>query len=118
MARIARPSEPPICRDVFTRPEARPASSGRAPVIAAIVTGTKERPIPADVTSDGPRMSPTYVPSGETCANSAMPAAWSPMPTTSIGPAPIRVTSFPAMAEPMTIVTGIGRNATPALIGE
>ena len=52
-ASSARPSEPPIWRDVLTSPEASPASVRRTPAVAAIVTGTNEKPIPAAHSSDG-----------------------------------------------------------------
>ena len=57
VARIARPSAPPICWAVLTSPDARPASCGRVPVTAAIVTGTKDRPRPIAASSEGPSTS-------------------------------------------------------------
>src|SRR3954451_15926818 len=53
VASIARPSEPPICRDVLIRPEARPTSLGRTPAIPATVTDTKVIPIPAPAMMNG-----------------------------------------------------------------
>ena len=55
-ARIARPSAPPNSREVFTRPEASPASSWSTPATAAIVTGTNARPSPIATSSDGARI--------------------------------------------------------------
>src|SRR3954469_25927559 len=51
------PSEPPNWRDVLISPDARPASSRRTPATPAIVTDTKEKPIPAAVTMDGAKTS-------------------------------------------------------------
>ena len=42
----ATPIAPPTCCDVFSRPEARPASSGRTPASAAIVIGMNENGMP------------------------------------------------------------------------
>jgi hypothetical protein len=57
VASSASPTEPPIRCDVLTSPDASPASVRRTPVVAAIVAGTNEKPIPAEVSSDGPSTS-------------------------------------------------------------
>lgn len=64
VARSASPREPPTCRDVFTRPEASPASPPATPEVAAMVTGTNEKPMPIAASSDGRSTSRRYVPSG------------------------------------------------------
>ena len=53
----ARPIAPPICRLVFTSPDATPASARSTPVRLAIVTGTKEKPIPAPPSTKAGKMS-------------------------------------------------------------
>ena len=53
VARTASPSAPPTCWLVLMSPEARPASSGRVPVTAAIVEGTNAKPRPTAASSDG-----------------------------------------------------------------
>ena len=45
VASTARPSAPPTCIVVFTRPEARPASSGFAPDIATVMSAGKDEPM-------------------------------------------------------------------------
>ena len=42
----AIPSAPPICCEVLSSPDARPASAGCTPASAAIEIGTNEKPIP------------------------------------------------------------------------
>ncbi len=49
----ARPRPPPTCREVLTRPDARPAWPSFAPCVAAIVEGTIDIAIPAAVSSPG-----------------------------------------------------------------
>ena len=58
-ARMASPRAPPNSRAVLTRPEASPASWGATPATALIVAGTKARPIPSAVNSDGNSIAPT-----------------------------------------------------------
>ena len=53
----ASPIAPPICRLVFTSPEATPASARSTPVRLAIVIGTKEKPIPAPPSTKAGKMS-------------------------------------------------------------
>ena len=57
VARIASASAPPICWAVLIRPDASPASCGRVPVTAAIVTDTNASPNPEAASSDGPSTS-------------------------------------------------------------
>ena len=47
--RIARPSAPPISRDVLSRPEATPLCALATPCMATIVDGTSEKPMPSAV---------------------------------------------------------------------
>ena len=49
--RTARPSDPPTCWVVLSRPEARPESSRATPLVAAIVIGTKDMPSPTPMTT-------------------------------------------------------------------
>ncbi len=46
LARNASPSDPPIMKDVFTTPDARPESSGPTSLIAAMSTGLNAMPAP------------------------------------------------------------------------
>src|SRR5439155_8808599 len=46
VARTARPSAPPTCAVVLTRPEAKPASWGVAPDIASVISAGKQAPMP------------------------------------------------------------------------
>jgi hypothetical protein len=50
---MASPSAPPTCREVLTSPDASPASRDGTPATAAIVTGTKARPMPMATIADG-----------------------------------------------------------------
>src|SRR3954462_428662 len=50
-ARTARPSAPPTCWVVLSRPEARPESSAATPLVAAIVIGTNDMPSPTPITT-------------------------------------------------------------------
>ena len=54
--RTARPRPPPIWREVFTSPDARPACPSLAPWVAAIVEGTMDIPIPAAIRIPGSMM--------------------------------------------------------------
>jgi len=54
--RIAMPRPPPTWREVFTRPEARPAWPSLAPCVAAIVEGTIDIAMPAAVRIPGTMM--------------------------------------------------------------
>ncbi|HTZ87871.1 MAG TPA: hypothetical protein VMB05_14485 [Solirubrobacteraceae bacterium] len=47
MLRTARPSAPPIRREVFSKPEASPLCSRGTPDTAAIVAGTSVSPSPS-----------------------------------------------------------------------
>ena len=51
VASTASPRAPPTCRVVLTRPEARPASSGRTPVIARVITEGNESPAPMPIST-------------------------------------------------------------------
>ena len=74
-------------------PEARPASCGRIPVTAAIVTGTNDSPSPTAANSDGPSTSPRKVPPlAGTWENQYRPPAISAVPTSRTGLKPKRVT--------------------------
>ncbi|CAM5732516.1 hypothetical protein SALBM217S_03895 [Streptomyces griseoloalbus] len=53
VAITARPSEPPIVREVLTRPETRPASSGAAPDVAREASGVPARPAPSIIRTPG-----------------------------------------------------------------
>ena len=57
VASTARPSAPPTCAVVLTRPEARPASSWVAPDIASVISAGKQTPIPR----------PSMIITGRTC---------------------------------------------------
>ena len=64
-------------------------------------------------------MSPTYVPSVEMLANQRQAERSArPCPATSSGLAPTGPTSREASVDPATMHSVIGRNASPALIGE
>jgi hypothetical protein len=58
--RIARPSEPPTCWVVLRSPEASPDSLAGTPLVAAIVIGTNDIPIPMprDAEEERPRSDP------------------------------------------------------------
>jgi hypothetical protein len=47
VASTARPSAPPTCTVVLTRPEARPASLGSTPDIDSVISDGKQTPAPA-----------------------------------------------------------------------
>ena len=49
----ARPSAPPTCWDVLSRPEARPYSRSWTPVSARIVIATNANPRPSAISNDG-----------------------------------------------------------------
>jgi hypothetical protein len=53
VARIARPIAPPTWTLVFTRPEARPESSGVAPDIASVISDGKPSPAPKPIRAVG-----------------------------------------------------------------
>src|ERR1700758_5163984 len=57
----ASPIAPPICRLVFTSPEATPASARSTPARLAIVTGTKEKPSPTPPSTKGGKQIPEVV---------------------------------------------------------
>ena len=57
----ASPIAPPICRLVFTSPEATPASARSTPARLAIVTGTKEKPSPVAAEHEGREEIPEVV---------------------------------------------------------
>src|SRR6478735_9932067 len=48
--RTARPSDPPTCWVVLSRPDARPEPSGATPLVAEIVIGTNDMPSPTPIT--------------------------------------------------------------------
>ena len=58
------------------------------------------------------------MPSGPMPVNSSIPSAISVIPPASTGPAPYRPVSRVAACVHAAIVSGIGRNASPASIGE
>ena len=49
----ARPSEPPIVREVLTSPDTRPASPGAAPDVASAASGVAARPAPSIIRIPG-----------------------------------------------------------------
>lgn len=49
----ARPSAPPMVREVLTRPETRPASPGAAPDVASEASGVEASPAPAIMSTPG-----------------------------------------------------------------
>ena len=51
VASTARPSAPPTCWVVLTRPEASPASLGVAPDIAIVISAGKSRPAPVPIST-------------------------------------------------------------------
>src|SRR4051794_31267017 len=114
VARMARPSAPPICWDVLISPEASPSSCGSTPDTAATVIETNAKPSPTAASRDGNRMSPTYVPVGETWENKARPAAVSTRPTISTGLKPNRVPSPEAIPAETMIPPASGRYERPA----
>ena len=59
----ARPSEPPIVREVLTSPETRPASSAAAPEVARKASGVAARPAPSIISTPGNMIEVTYPPS-------------------------------------------------------
>ena len=109
VARIARPSAPPICCDVLISPLASPASRPDTPLTAAIVMGTNAKPRPTAASSDAGRMSETYSPSGETWPNQISPPAVSRSPAISVGLKPTRVTSCDATPAETMIPNASGR---------
>src|SRR4051795_8625450 len=90
VARIARPSAPPICCDVLISPDAKPASCGSTPLTAATVLDTKARPRPGAPGSDANKTSPTYEPWASTCENQSKPPAVMTSPVTSTALKPKR----------------------------
>src|SRR5215216_1685245 len=118
VARIARPSAPPICWDVLISPEAKPASCGSTPLTAATVIETNARPRPTAASSDGNRMSPTKLPSTRTCENQTRPAAVMSRPETSTRLKPKRVTNGALAPAVRMIPTASGRYAMPAVSAE
>src|SRR4051794_1351786 len=117
VARIASPSEPPICRAVLTRPDASPASCGALPAIAAMVTGTNARPTPSAVMISAGKTSIPKLPPTGARPNSSIPTPTSAMPSARIGPAPMRAVPFPAICAPTATDSAIGRIASPVSIG-
>src|SRR4051812_36217591 len=114
----AIPSAPPTCCDVLISPDASPASDDRTPASAAIVIGTKEKPMPTAMSRKPGRRSATYEPPTDTCVKYARPAVRNAMPVTSTGLTPTRVTSCAATAEHGIAVPATARYATPARSGE
>lgn len=49
----ARPSAPPIVREVLTSPETSPASPGAAPEVASVASGVEASPAPAIMRTPG-----------------------------------------------------------------
>src|SRR6476661_1616264 len=89
---MASPSAPPSRREVFTRPDASPASDDCTPDTAAIVTGTNAAPMPPAVTMPAASTSLAKLPPAEMRENSSMPTACPNMPVMSSGLAPMRPT--------------------------
>ena len=116
--RTARPRPPPIWREVFTSPEARPAWPCPAPWVAMIVEGTIERAIPAAVSSPGTMTYTTELPPVAIFVNSSKPTVIIIRPPPSTDRGPKRPTSFPALRATNMIASAIGRNVSPALSGE
>jgi hypothetical protein len=114
VASSARPRPPPTWRDVLTSPEARPASRPSTPAVAAIVTGTKEQPIPAAATIEAPSTSALHEPSASIRDSQSIPIPRHVIPKARTRPGPKRPAIRLAIWENTMIAPVIGRNASPA----
>jgi hypothetical protein len=86
--------------------------------VAAIVTGTNEKPRPTAVTTPGTSTSLQKLPSAETKEKPSIPIAIRIIPPERTRPAPTRPESRPAIVEAIAIPAVIGRKASPASIAE
>ncbi len=110
----ARPSEPPTTCVVLNSPDASPASSSRAPVMASPVSAGIAAANPTEGSSIGGSTSVTYPPPTGARLSSAIPATISASPDSSTREAPNRPTTRadrPSISTP--IATGAGRKASP-----
>ncbi len=90
------PSPPPACREVLTRPEARPAWAGWTAWVAKMVDATTESPMPAAASIPGSTMYPSELPVGPILASSSSPLASRIRPEVSTVRRPNIPTSRPA----------------------
>src|SRR6185312_6146267 len=109
----AMPSAPPICCDVLISPDARPASFACTPASAAIEIETNENAIPTAITRNPGRRSPRYEPPTDTCVKYSRP-----IPVTSTGLTPTRVTSCCATMAQTIDVPATAMYAIPVFRGE
>jgi hypothetical protein len=117
VARIASPTEIPICRAVFKSPDASPASSRATPPVTATATGVIASPIPRPHRANGPSRSAANPLPGVIRASQARPTAAVAVPMSRSGRGPQRVTVREAICDPNASRNVIGRNATPATSG-
>ncbi len=113
----ARPSEPPIVREVLTSPETRPASSAAAPEVARDASGVAARPAPSIISTPGSMMEVTYPPSAVIIDCRPKPAAATSVPSTATLRAPRDGISQGAPLEPSRTASELGMRATPASSG-
>ena len=102
---------------VLSSPEARPASAGAMPDVAASVLAGNDRPIPNVAIRLGSIRPKKNDPSGVTPLSQMSPNADSSGPTTSRARAPTLFTRRELTCAPTAIMTVIGRKASPALSG-
>ncbi len=114
----ASPRPPPIWRAVLTRPEARPARSGSAAWVAAIVEGTIEKPIPIVVRIVGIITYWIAEPPDPIRLSASRPPVISTRPPPSTGLTPARPTSLPACEAQAKITSAGARNTSPVSTGD
>ena len=118
LASTARPSAPPIMKEVLTTPEASPDSSGLTSLIAASSSGLNAMPTPKPSRIMVGSTSTTKLPSTGARAKSASPAATSTSPAASGSRVPKRITIFAeSPSENAPMIRFAGRNARPTWSG-
>jgi hypothetical protein len=114
VASTASPREPPTWRDVFSTPEARPASENGTPAVAAAASGMNSKPRASAMMQPGPNTCCQYEPSGVMRDSQAKPAVARIDPASSGGRTPVRGVSRELICAPIMMATAMGTNAMPA----
>src|SRR5208282_1435286 len=117
VARAARPSAPPICWLVLTRPPATPAVDAGTPAMAILVTGTNAVPSSIPTSKDGPRTLARNVPSAGAIPSQAKPPMNGARPAASTMRDPSRAMSGAARPAAAISVRARGIWDSPPTIG-
>src|SRR4051794_30373444 len=116
-ARTATPNTPPTSRIALLAPDALPSSSGRTADRTTLAMGAKNMPMPTPLTMNG-RTNAEYGASGAAIeASQPRPTDIRARPVATIGRAPMRPLSTPAMGATTIGMAVHGRTRRPASNG-